>query len=124
MSDDPMMQQDDMKEKVQTTVKTFTEELQVAGNQLVERLQELVQQGNIRRLIIRDAAGRTILEVPLTLGVVGGAVVAIWAPFIAAVGAVAALVARVHIVIERYQNPEDANMERSGPTIVDTDDQG
>jgi uncharacterized membrane protein len=97
---------------------TFAEELNVAGNQLLERVQELIQQGNIRRLSIVDSSGRTLLEVPLTLGVVGGAGVAIFAPFIAAVGAIAALVTRVRIVIERYEDPADAKHE-SGPSVAD-----
>lgn len=100
---------------------TFAEELNVAGSQLVERLQDLVRQGNIRRLILRDQHGRTLLEVPLTLGVVGGAGVALFAPFLAAVGAIAALVTRINIVVERYENPEDADHEASGPTVVEMD---
>lgn len=101
--------------------KTFAEEMNVAGSQLVERLQELVRQGNIRRLILRDQHGRTLLEVLLTLGVVGGAGVALFAPFLAAVGAIAALVTRIQIVIERYENPADAAQESSGPTVVEMD---
>lgn len=101
--------------------KTFAEEMNVAGSQLVERLQELVRQGNIRRLILRDQHGRTLLEVPLTLGVVGGAGVALFAPFLAAVGAIAALVTRIQIVIERYENPADAAQESGGPTVVEMD---
>ncbi|MFQ3536779.1 MAG: DUF4342 domain-containing protein [Aggregatilineales bacterium] len=107
--------------KPKDTPKTFAEELSVAGNQLVERLQELVRQGNIRRLILRDQHGRTLLEVPLTLGVVGGASVALFAPFLAAVGAIAALVTRIHIVVERYENPADAAHEADRPTIVERD---
>lgn len=101
--------------------RTFAEELSVAGSQLVERLQELVRQGNIRRLILRDQHGRTLLEVPLTLGVVGGASVALFAPFLAAVGAIAALVSRINIVIERYEDPADAAHESDRPTIVELD---
>lgn len=112
MADEPKVKTDEKKPR------TFAEELSVAGSQLLERIQELVQQGNIRRLIIKDGTGRTLLEVPLTLGVVGGAGVVIFAPFMAAVGAIAALVARVHIVIERYENPKDAEDEQ-GPSIID-----
>ncbi len=46
----------------------FTEQLEVAGNQLVDRVKELIEQGNVRRLIIRGPEGRVMLEVPLTVG--------------------------------------------------------
>jgi len=101
--------------------RTFAEELSVAGSQLLERLQELVRQGNIRRLILRNQQGRTLLEVPLTLGVVGGASVALFAPFLAAVGAIAALISHVHIVIERYEDLDSAAHESNRPTIVELD---
>ncbi len=118
MTDEPKTKNEDA-----TKPRTFTEELTVAGSQLLERLQEIIQQGNIRRIIIRDQSGRTILEVPLTLGVVGGATAVIFAPFFAAVGAIAALVARVNIHIERYEDPKDADAEKSGPSVVDLSDE-
>ncbi|MBX3086239.1 MAG: DUF4342 domain-containing protein [Anaerolineae bacterium] len=102
-----------------TAPHTFAEELSVAGNQLLERLQSLLQEGNIRRLIIKDGnTDRTLLEVPLTLGVVAGAGLLVFIPpFLAAVGAIAALVANVRIVIERYSNPEDADKEKTDSVI-------
>jgi hypothetical protein len=102
----------------QEAPRSFYEEISVAGNQLVERINTLVNEGNIRRLIIKDNAGRTLLEVPLTLGVVAGTSVALFAPFLAAVGAIAALVAQVRIIVERYENPADAAKEQK-PTIVE-----
>jgi len=114
MSDEP-------KQKNDEPVRTFAEELTVTGSQLLGRVQELINEGNIRRLIIKDSGGRVIFEVPLTLGVVGGASVAIFAPFLAAFGALAGLLTRVQIVIERYENPEDAEKEKSGATVVDVD---
>lgn len=114
MTDEPKMKHEEKSEP-----RTFAEEMSVAGNQLLERVQDLLRQGNIRRLIIREHEGRTILEVPLTLGVIGGAGVAIFAPFLAAVGAIAALVSRVQIVIERYENPEDAEGEANKPTVAE-----
>ena len=102
-----------------TTPHTFPEELSVAGNQLLDRLQTLLQEGNIRRLIIKDGNNdRTLIEVPLTLGVVAGAGLLVFIPpFLAAVGAIAALVANVRIVIERYENPEDAEKEKTDSVI-------
>ncbi len=118
MTDEPKAKNEETKSG---SPRTFPEELNVAGNQLLERIQELIQQGNIRRLSIVDASGRTLLEVPLTLGVVGGAGVAIFAPFLAAVGAIAALVTRVRIVVERYEDPTDAKSE-PGKTVVDVNE--
>jgi DNA-binding Lrp family transcriptional regulator len=97
-------------------IRTVAEELNVAGNQLLERVQELIKEGNIRRLILKDANDKTLIEMPLTLGVVAGAGVALFAPVLAAVGAVAALVTHVKIVIERYEDPTDAEREEQvGP---------
>ena len=81
------------------------EELEVAGNQLVDRVKELIEEGNVRRLIIRNLDGRTLLEIPLTIGVVAGGALFAFYPILAAVGALAALVARVTIEVER-EEPE------------------
>jgi len=81
---------------------SFNEELEVAGSQLVERVRELVAEGNVRRLIIRNPDGRTLLEVPLTVGAVaGGALVFIAGPMLAALVLLGALVARVRVEIVR-----------------------
>lgn len=83
--------------------RTFSEEIEVAGNQLLEKVNELVQQGNVRRLIIRDQNDRALLEVPLTIGAVAGGALALFAPPLAAIGALAALVARVKLEIVREE---------------------
>lgn len=106
-----------------TQPRSFYEEINVAGNQLVDRLKSLTNEGNIRRLTIKDNNDRTILEVPLTLGVVAGTGVVMFAPFLAAVGAIAALVAQVRIVIERYEDPADAAREKVKSILVDADEQ-
>lgn len=81
----------------------FTEELEVTGNQLVDRVKEFIEQGNVRRLIIRNPERRILLEIPLTVGVVAGGALFAFYPIIAAVGALAALVARVSIEIQREE---------------------
>jgi hypothetical protein len=82
--------------------RTFNEELEVAGSQLVERVKELIEEGNIRRLIIRNPDGRTLLEIPLTFGAVaGGALVIFFGPVLAALAVIGALVARIKIEIVR-----------------------
>ena len=83
---------------------TFSEELEVAGNQLVERVKELIEQGNVRRLIIRNQEGRTLLEIPLTIGAVaGGAILMAFGPVLAALAVIGALVARLKIEIVREE---------------------
>lgn len=81
--------------------KTFNEELEVAGNQLVERIRELIGEGNIRRLIIRDQEGRTLLEIPLTIGAVAGGALLIFYPLLAGLAAIGGLLAKVRIEIVR-----------------------
>lgn len=76
--------------------KTRTEEFQVSGDKLVGKIKEIVHQGNIRRVAIKNESGRVLVDIPLTLGVVG----ALLAPQLAAIGAIAALVTKCTIVVE------------------------
>jgi len=73
------------------------EEFKVKGEDLVDKVKRLIQEGNVRRLTIKDKTGKTIIEMPLTVGVVGTVV----APPLAAVGAIAALVTECTISVER-----------------------
>ena len=75
---------------------TFTESFKVAGEQLIETFKKLVHEGNVRRVIIKQG-DRSIAEFPLTVGVVG----TLFAPVLAAVGALAALLTECTIVVER-----------------------
>ncbi|MBN1196620.1 MAG: DUF4342 domain-containing protein [Candidatus Aminicenantes bacterium] len=77
--------------------KTRHEEFKVTGGEIIDRIKELIHQGNIRRIIIKNENGATLIEIPLTLGLVGAALL----PVLAAVGAIGALVARMTIVIEK-----------------------
>jgi hypothetical protein len=74
-----------------------TEEFRVKGEELLAKIKELIHEGNIRRIIIKDRDGKTMIEFPLTFGVVG----AVLAPTLAAVGAVAALIGDATIVVEK-----------------------
>lgn len=78
---------------------TGTEEFRVDGEELVAKIKELLHQGNIRRIIIKDKDGNVLIEVPLTLGVVGAILLPVWA----AIGAIAALVAEATIVVEKKE---------------------
>jgi hypothetical protein len=76
---------------------TSTQQIDVKGGHLVEKVKELVHEGNVRRIIIKDSDGKTVMEVPVTVGVVGFFV----APTMAAIGTVAALAADYSIEVER-----------------------
>lgn len=76
-----------------------TEEHRVSGDDLLRKVKEIIREGNVRRITIRNEEGRTLIEIPLSVGLVG----AFLAPTFAAVGAVAALVTRCSIVVERSE---------------------
>lgn len=85
----------------------WVEEMEVAGAELVERVKTLVAEGNVRRLIIRNANDEVLLEVPLTPAVVVGGVATVMSPVLAALGALAALIARLKIEIVRVESTDD-----------------
>ncbi len=78
-----------------------TEEFSVNGDEILAKVKELLRQGNIRRVIIKDKTGRILVEFPLTIGVVGAAL----APMLVAIGAVAALISEATIVVEKVEDP-------------------
>lgn len=77
--------------------KVRNEEFRVDGEKLISKIKEIIHEGNIRRIIIKDKEGKTVLEIPMTFGVVG----ALIAPQLAAIGAIAALVTEATVVVER-----------------------
>ncbi len=79
--------------------KVRTEEFQISGDLLLSKIKELIRQGNIRRVIIKTEEGKTLIEIPLTLGVIGAALLPVWA----AIGAIAALAANYRIVVEKVE---------------------
>jgi hypothetical protein len=88
------------------------EEFKVLGKELVDKVQELIHEGNIRRIIIRDEHGHTFIEIPLTVAAIG----AVLAPVLAAVGAIAAHLAHFTIVVERVEHvPPQPAAEPSAP---------
>lgn len=89
------------------SIDNFVEEIQVLGRDLVDKVKSLVHEGNVNRIIIKDEKGNTFVEIPVTVATLG----AIFAPVLAAVGAISALVAKFKIVIERKPPSEDAPQE-------------
>lgn len=78
---------------------TRTEEFKLDGGKVLDKIKELLHEGNIRRIILKNEEGKTLIEIPLTVGLVGVALL----PVFAAVGAIAAVVTRATIVVEKIQ---------------------
>ena len=79
--------------------KTFKESFTTTGENLIKEFKRLIEEGNVRKITIQDKAGKEIMSFPLTIGVVG----AVFAPILAAVGAVAALIGECTISVEREE---------------------
>ena len=77
----------------------FVEEVQVLGRDLVDKVRELIHEGNVQRIVVKDEHGNTFLEVPVSVAAVG----VILAPLLAAIGAISALVAKFTIVVIRSE---------------------
>ena len=93
----------------QTT--TSTEQIDVNGRHLVKKVKELVREGNVRRIVIKDADGKTVVEVPVTVGVLG----LFAAPSLAAIGTLAALSADYSIEVERDRIGPDSSAALPAP---------
>ena len=76
-----------------------TEEFKLEGGKVLDKIKELIHQGNIRRIILKTEEGKTLIEIPLTVGLVGAALL----PILAAVGALAAVVTRMVILVEKTE---------------------
>lgn len=92
--------------------RTWVDRVEVAGNQLIDRIEELVRDGNAKRVILRTSGGDELMTVPLTVGVVAGGLITLSAPMLAALGAVTGLVSRVTLEIEREGQGPAANETR------------
>ena len=85
---------------------TLWEEIQVNADELVSKIKNLIEEGNVNRIIVNDPKGNKLIEIPVTIGVIG----TLLAPYLAALGAIAALVSKSTIVIER-------------PVMIETEDE-
>jgi hypothetical protein len=95
--------------------RTTTEEIEVAGHQLVTRVKELVAEGRVRKLRIKEPDGDMVVEMPLNVGVVAGGVVALAAPGLAVLGVLAGLVTRVRIEVVRDVDEADEPKSEETP---------
>lgn len=80
-----------------TNENTHYEEFRVNGESLIAKVKEILHEGNVRRIIIKDDKGATYIEIPMTVGVIGTLLLPVWA----AIGALAALAANFTIVVEK-----------------------
>ena len=90
--------------------RTWYESIKVEGGQLLDKVAQLIREGNVRRIVIRQG-DRTVAEFPLTVGVVG----AVFAPVLAAVGALAALIGDCTIEVERVEQQSEAPKPATPP---------
>ncbi len=81
----------------------FKEEITVMGSSLVDKVKELIHEGNVQRVIIKSDEGHTLVEIPVTFAAIG----VIAAPVLAAVSAIAAIVTKCTVVVERRDPPTE-----------------
>ena len=98
----------DTKEKVKVTV----EEFKISGDVLVGKIKEIIRQSSVRRIIIKNEEGQTLIEIPMTVGVIGGVISAALFPVIAAVGVIGAMVAHLTVIIERQESSQPSEEEK------------
>ena len=79
--------------------KVVREEFSVSADNLIEKVKELLHEGNVTRIIVKDEKGKVLLEIPATIGVIG----VVLAPWLAALGVIAALATKCRIVVERKE---------------------
>jgi hypothetical protein len=91
--------------------RTWTEHIEVAGSQLIGRVRGLIAEGNVRRLIIRSPEDNVLIEIPLTAGVVAGGALALFAPVLAAIGAIAGLLVKVKVEVVRTEGDSQGDSQ-------------
>ena len=95
--------------EAETNEKVTVEEFKISGDALVAKIKDLIHQGNIRRIILKNENGYTLIEIPMTVGVIGGAIGTVFFPVVAAVGVIGAMVAHLTVVIERRESSPSSN---------------
>lgn len=83
-----------------STKAVSTEEFSVSADNLIEKVKELLREGNVSKIVVKNEKGQSLLEIPVTVGVVG----VVLAPWLAALGVIAALATKCTLVVERREN--------------------
>lgn len=97
--------------------KTFAEEIEVSGQHLLSEINRLIAEGNVRKLVVKTDDDRVFLTIPLTAGAVAGGLVALSAPWLAILAAVAGLVGRVKIEVVRDVKPDETETKPDEPAV-------
>ena len=84
------------------------EEYSFSGQELVGKIKDLIQKGNVRKIVIKKEDGSVLFEIPVTAGIAVGGALTLFAPVLAAIGAAAALLARVKVEVHRTDTPDDS----------------
>ena len=98
-----------MSEEQSGKTRTWIEEIEVAGEELVSRVKQLAADNKVKRVRIIEPDGDIALEIPLTYGVIGGGAVVLAAPVLAILGALAAFVVKVRVEVVHEEDAEDAD---------------
>ena len=96
---------------------TWIEEIDIAGRDLIDCITGLIHEGNVRRIILRDAAGTVLIELPLAAGVVVGGAAVIAAPVLAALGAMAALLTNCRLQVVRQEEAPSPTPSETAPPV-------
>lgn len=91
-------------------------EIKIKGNQLVDSVREVIEEGNARRIIVKKD-NRTVMEFPLSVGVGGAAAAILLSPTLAAIGAFASLASDIHVVVERFEPPSEGLTTRADSSV-------
>lgn len=94
--------------------KTFTEEIEVSGQQLLGEINRLIAEGNVHKLNVKTGDGEVFLSIPLTAGVVGGGLVVLSAPWLAMIAGVAGLVTKIKLEVIRKEPPAEEAPQAPG----------
>lgn len=96
--------------------KVDKETIKVEGEKLLDKVKELIKEGNVRRVVIKNEAGESLIEIPMTFAAIG----VLAAPVVAAVGAVAALLTNVTLEIERTDSTPSTSSGQEGSQQADS----
>jgi len=92
------------------------EEFKISGDDLLTKVRELIHEGNVRRVFLKNEEGATLLEIPLTAGLAVTVITAAFSPVLVAVGAIAALLTQVTVGVERPASDDDTSADQNGTT--------
>lgn len=104
-----------MSDDTKTAWKTFVEEIEVSGKHLLDELNRLMAEGNVRKLVVKSSDGDVFLTLPLTAGAVAGGIVTLGAPWLAILATVAGLLAKVNVEITRDDTPPQPASQPDAP---------